>query len=559
MTFSGPNPSIWVGGLDLSLNEQKLYDYFVRIGPVASVRVCVDSATQKSLGYGYVNFQDPADAEKALDLVGSKLGNRYLRIAKIQRDPAKRRSGVSNIVVKKLPATIDTYALKEMFAKFGRLTSIVLAYDEKGASRGYARISYEREESAVEAVKEMNGTEVDGQPILVERYQPQHHEEMLKQFANLYVKNLNPAVTDEQLRDFFSTYGTVTSAKVRDLGEIKTEVGFGYVAFVSHDDAVKAVEALNGKECEIAQKGMALDVSRFRSREERLRDLERQRHERAKQYMNYPNLYVKGFDETVTSERLKELFETYGETISVRVMVDPETGLSHCFGFVSMKDHAAAAQAIQMLNGSTFLSSRPLFVTYALRKDIRRQNLEERSKQQFRIRQNHMGGAGASGGMGGPPSIGFMSGPKIFGNMGMPFMNPRMPMMPMAAAAGGFGMGRPMGGGPAPMNQMRVARPMGAQKPPMHTMVPQHYPQQAPPSQSLSAMLPNLTPDQQRNVLGERLYSYIVRSHPTLAAKVTGMLLEMETTEIVNMLENPALLDSKISEALDVLNHHMGV
>lgn len=60
-------------------------------------------------------------------------------------------------------------------------------------------------------------------------------------------------------------------------------------------------------------------------------------------------------------------------------------------------------------------------------------------------------------------------------------------------------------------------------------------------------------------MLGERLYNYIVRTHPSVAAKITGMLLEMDNSEILNMLDSHTILDSKIAEALDVLNRHMSV
>lgn len=555
MAFAGTHPSIWVGGLDPNLNEQRLYDYFVRIGPVSSVRVCVDSITQKSLGYGYVNFQDPADAEKALDQAGTKLGTRYLRIAKVQRDPAKRRSGVTNIVVKRLPSSVDTFALKEMFAKFGRLTGISLACNEKGVSRGYARINFENEESAIDAVKVMDGMEVDGSAIVVERFQPHHRDEILKQYTNLYVKNLDPSVTTEKLHEFFSKYGEITSAKVRDFEDANNAVGLGYVAYAKHEDAARVVAELNGKPCEIAKEGMNLDISRFCSREERQHKAELMRRERVQQASKYPNLYVKGFDDTVNSDHLRELFERYGETVSVTVMMDKDTGLSRCFGFVSMKDPSAATRAIQELNGSTFLCPRPLFVTYALRKDARRINLEERSKHQYRIRQTPMA---SMGGMNGVPPIGFM-GPQMFGNVGMPFMNTRMPVMPMGGMGAMGGMAGPMRPmAPNPMNQMRAARPM-PQKPPMPMMQPPH-PQMVPlQSQNLSALLSNLSPEQQKNVLGERLYSYIVRSHPSVAAKITGMLLEMDNAEILNMLDTPAILDSKIAEAQDVLSRHMSV
>lgn len=542
MSFQTPNPSIWVGGLEPELTEQKLYDFFVRVGPIASVRVCVDSMTHKSLGYGYVNFQEAADAEKALDLAGSQLGTKFLRISRIQRDPSKRRSGLNNIVVKRLPAQVDTHALKDAFSKFGRLTAVSLACNEKGESRGYARISFEREESAQEAVREMDGIEFDGQPVTVERFQAQHREELLKQYVNLYVKNLNPNTTDEELLEFFSQMGTVTSAKVRKLEEGKSPCGFGYVAYEKHEDADRAVKELSGKPCPIAMEGMNLDVSRFRAREERLREKERARRERAQQFSKYPNLYVKGFDDTVTSDRLKELFERYGETVSVTVMMDTETNLSRCFGFVSMKDQNAASQAIQELNGSTFLCAHPLFVTYAVRRDARRQNLEERSKQ-YRMRPNPMPG------MGNMPPMNFM-GPQMFNNMNMPFNMGRMPVMPMPMG----GPLRPMG--PTPMNQMRAARPL-SQRPPMQSMMPQMPPQPPAQSQNLSALLATLSPDQQKNVLGERLYTYMVRNNPTVAAKITGMLLEMDNAEILTMLEKPSILDGKIEEAKEVLSRHL--
>ena len=63
------------------------------------------------------------------------------------------------------------------------------------------------------------------------------------------------------------------------------------------------------------------------------------------------NLYVGNLSFNTTQDRLRELFETYGEVISANIITDRETGRSRGFAFVEMAADDAANAAIAALNG----------------------------------------------------------------------------------------------------------------------------------------------------------------------------------------------------------------
>merc|ERR1719327_1266467 len=85
--------------------------------------------------------------------------------------------------------------------------------------------------------------------------------------------------------------------------------------------------------------------------------------------------------------------------------------------------------------------------------------------------------------------------------------------------------------------------------------------QQQPPQQQMPAGAQALTaatlaaapPAVQKQMIGEKLFPAISKFQPELAGKITGMMLEMDNSELLMLLESEGQLKGKIDEACRVL------
>ena len=76
------------------------------------------------------------------------------------------------------------------------------------------------------------------------------------------------------------------------------------------------------------------------------------------------NIHVGNLPFKMSEDELKQLFATYGEVTSAKIIVDKMSGRSKGFAFVEMSDDSAAQRAVDELNGKDFLG-RPLRVSPA--------------------------------------------------------------------------------------------------------------------------------------------------------------------------------------------------
>ena len=159
-------------------------------------------------------------------------------------------------------------------------------------------------------------------------------------------------------------------------------------------------------------------------------------------------------------------------------------------------------------------------------------------------------GRGGRGGPVGPVGLGGRGVGGRFG--GMPEPPAPVGFQGGFQAGRGGGRGGPGRGAPAPA---RGRGPAGSLPPP-----PPAPPAGDASSQPLNAaMLAAATPEQQKTMIGERLFPLVAKIQPELAGKITGMLLEMDNAELLMLLESNEALAEKVDEAIKVLKEHNAI
>merc|ERR1712003_559104 len=108
-----------------------------------------------------------------------------------------------------------------------------------------------------------------------------------------------------------------------------------------------------------------------------------------------------------------------------------------------------------------------------------------------------------------------------------------------------------MGKGMPGMMPMPGAQPGMPARPQMPAQ--QAAPQPAPGAPLNAPALAAAPPAVQKQMIGEKLYPAISKFQPELAGKITGMMLEMDNSELLMLLESESQLRGKVEEAMRVL------
>ncbi|XP_056646561.1 ELAV-like protein 3 isoform X2 [Diorhabda sublineata] len=310
-----------VNYLPQTMTQEEIRSLFSSIGEVESCKLIRDKVTGQSLGYGFVNYHRPEDAEKAINtLNGLRLQNKTIKVSYAR--PSSEAIKGANLYVSGLPKNMTQQDLETLFSPFGRIITSRILCDNitancylnneqfenvrqfvsgageslPGLSKGVGFIRFDQRLEAERAIQELNGTIPKGstEPITVKfannpsnnnkaipplaayltpqatrRFAgPIHHPTGRFRYSPLagdllansmlpgnamngsgwciFVYNLAPETEENVLWQLFGPFGAVQSVKViRDLQTNKCK-GFGFVTMTNYDEAVVAIQSLNG-------------------------------------------------------------------------------------------------------------------------------------------------------------------------------------------------------------------------------------------------------------------------------------------------------------------------
>lgn len=561
--------NVFIKNLDRSIDNKALHDTFSVFGEILSCKVVCDEQSV-SKGYGFVHFETQEAADEAIAKVNGMLlndvkvfvGKHQTRRERLQALDSLR-SAFTNIYVKNLPVgpAFSDSQFAGIFAPFGEIISAVVQRvpsavnaenvdlskpSSMGDSLGFGFVNFALHESAQSAVDALNGRiTLPGAsgPLYVGRAQKkiERAEELRRQFetmklerhaklhaSNVYVKNLAETVDDERLRIEFSSFGTITSAKVM-LDERGVSRGFGFVCFSAAEEAGRAITEMNGR----MLLGKPLYVALAQRKDERRSQLEAQFSARNQQLR--------------MQQQQQQQMLAAAAAAAAGGLVQPGAAPGGAILAPQMAAAAAAMFRYPTRNIAPNVSnmSAPFLATRA------GPGFQGGSNSGYRA-------AGPSGivrsSSGAPPGVSMpyrtnpitgaatMAVPSTSGSNSGIINGQRRPYAPSSGSRYTAG----------PNSVATGVSTQGMNNSARYTPTASRY-----QTRPLTlASLASATPEQQKRILGERLYPLIAESQPENAGKITGMILEIEPSEVIALLESPSALSSKVEEAADVLRKH---
>ncbi|XP_013991381.1 RNA-binding motif, single-stranded-interacting protein 2 isoform X1 [Salmo salar] len=200
--------NLYIRGLHPGTTDQDLVKLCQPYGKIVSTKAILDKTTNKCKGYGFVDFDSPSAAQKAVTAL--KAGGVQAQMAKQQeQDP-------TNLYISNLPVSMDEQELENMLKPFSQVISTRILRDANGTSRGVGFARMESTEKCETIIQHFNGKYIKTPPGV-----PVPLEPLLCKFADggqkkrqsqgKYLQNGRPWTTDGETGGMTLTYDPTTA------------------------------------------------------------------------------------------------------------------------------------------------------------------------------------------------------------------------------------------------------------------------------------------------------------------------------------------------------------
>ena len=170
----------------------------------------------------------------------------------------------------------------------------------------------------------------------------------------IQVNNLDPRVDDALLSSVFSTAGAINSVKITHDRSGQHGLSTAHIEFMDHLGAEAAMVTLNGRK--IYDTSVVLSWATNYS------------HRPREDTSAHFHLWAGDLAPEVDEVMLGRMFGSYASLSDARVMYDPATGRTRCFGFLAFRDKQDAEKALAQQQGR-MLGSKPIRLNWAHQKN----------------------------------------------------------------------------------------------------------------------------------------------------------------------------------------------
>ncbi|KAL3647570.1 Polyadenylate-binding protein rbp47b' [Castilleja foliolosa] len=267
--------TLWIGDLPFWADENYLRGWFSHTGEVLSIKVIRNKITGQPEGYGFVEFTSHQYAETILQSYnGAQIPGTELtfRLNWASSGVGEKRADAGpdySIFVGDLAPDVTDYLLMETFrASYTSVRGAKVVTDPNtGRPKGYGFVKFADEIERNRAMVEMNGRYCSARPMRISAAAAKKTATGAPQYAaaqaiypapvyaaqvqtvpvdndlnntTVYIGNLDPNVTEEELRQIFLQFGDIIYVK------IPAAKGCGFVQFAARTSAEESIQRMQG-------------------------------------------------------------------------------------------------------------------------------------------------------------------------------------------------------------------------------------------------------------------------------------------------------------------------